>query len=74
MRPEVLESNFYAWRVSGDPKYVANAQVALKSFQNHLPVPNGVGGVGGLFDVNNIQSGHFDDAESFFYAEVMKYL
>ena len=75
LRPETLESNFYAWRVTGNPKYLANAEAALASFQKYLPVPNAPGGVAGIFDVNNVNNtGHFDDAESFFFAEVMKYL
>ncbi|KIJ32152.1 glycoside hydrolase family 47 protein [Sphaerobolus stellatus SS14] len=77
LRPEVLESNFYAWRVSGDTKYLQNAENALRSFQKFLIVPGGDGGVSGLNDVNNAtvtDSTRVDDTESFFFAEVMKYL
>ncbi|KAK0452349.1 glycoside hydrolase family 47 protein [Armillaria borealis] len=47
-RPEVLESNFYAWR----------ATVAFA----------------GINDVNNKNSSKIDDMESFWFAEVLKYL
>ncbi|KAF8512523.1 glycoside hydrolase family 47 protein [Hysterangium stoloniferum] len=77
LRPEVLESNFYAWRVTGDPKYLANAQSAIDSYLKFLVVPGGDGGVSGIFDVNNAtitNDNRVDDTESFFFAEVMKYL
>lgn len=77
LRPEVLESNFYAWRVTGNPKYIANAQSALQSFQNFIVVPGGDGGVSGLNDVTQTSfsnNDRIDDTESFFFAEVMKYL
>jgi len=77
LRPEVLESNFYAWRVTGDQKYYNNAQKALQSFQKFLVVPNGEGGISGIWDVMNTSgsnSNRDDNTESFFFAEVMKYL
>ena len=30
LRPEVLESNFYAWRVTGNEKYLKRAASAIK--------------------------------------------
>lgn len=77
LRPEVLESNFYAWRVTGDQKYLANAQSALDNFNKWLVVPNGSGGIGGIHDVTRTDfqdQDRVDDTESFFFAEVMKYL
>ena len=73
----MLESNFYAWRVTGDPKYISNAQSALQSYLKYLVVPGGEGGVSGINDVDNTEitdSDRVDDTESFFFAEVMKYL
>lgn len=77
LRPEVMESNFYAWRVTGDIKYLQNAQSVIKSFQEFLEVPGGEGGVSGLDNVDNTtitDATREDDQESFFFAEVMKYL
>lgn len=71
LRPEVLESNFYAWRVTGNKKYLSRAQAAIASFKKYLRV-NG-GGYAGLYDVMN-PSQKVDDTESFWYAEVLKYL
>ncbi|KAI9569936.1 glycoside hydrolase family 47 protein [Boletus coccyginus] len=71
MRPEVLESNFYAWRVTGDTKYLDNAASAIKSFQTYLPTTVAYTG---LIDVNNVTSSKYDDMESFWFGEVLKYL
>lgn len=75
MRPEVLESNFYAWRVTGDIKYYNNAVKAVKSFNNYLAVENGTSGYAGLHDVTGDDPSYYiDHTESFWFAEVLKYL
>ncbi|KIJ61540.1 glycoside hydrolase family 47 protein [Hydnomerulius pinastri MD-312] len=71
LRPEVLESNFYAWRVTGDTKYLDNAAHAIESFQKYLPATVAYTGIN---DVNDIESSLIDDMESFWFAEVLKYL
>jgi len=74
LRPEVLESNFYAWRVTGDEKYLHRAADAVESFKEYLKVSKGNKGYAGIMDVNNVNSGRVDDTESFWFAEVLKYL
>jgi len=75
LRPEVLESNFYAWRVTGDTKYLKRAEAAVESFQTYLQVSvNGTKGYAGINDINNVNSTRIDDTASFWYAEVLKYL
>ncbi|KAI0942114.1 hypothetical protein AcW1_009570 [Taiwanofungus camphoratus] len=71
LRPEVLESNFYAWRVTGDPKYVERAASALNSFLTYLPAPAAYAGID---DVDATDSAFIDDMQSFWFAEVLKYL
>lgn len=71
LRPEVLESNFYAWRVTGDTKYLDRAQTAIAHFKQYLRVDGG--GYAGLYDVMD-PSKQVDITESFWYAEVLKYL
>ncbi|KAG2134864.1 glycoside hydrolase family 47 protein [Suillus clintonianus] len=71
LRPEVLESNLYAWRVTGDPKYFNNAVSATRSFQKYLSTTVAYTGI---YDVNNVDSAKIDDMESFWFAEVLKYL
>ena len=70
LRPEVLESNFYAYRVTGDRKYFDRAIRAVESFNKHLRTNSGYAG---LHDVNQ-PSAKIDDTESFWFAEVLKYL
>ncbi|KAG7448703.1 glycoside hydrolase family 47 protein [Guyanagaster necrorhizus] len=70
-RPEVLESNFYAWRATGDTKYLDRAASAINSFQTFLPATVAFAGIN---DVNNRNSTKIDDMESFWLAEVLKYL
>ncbi|KZS96315.1 glycoside hydrolase family 47 protein [Sistotremastrum niveocremeum HHB9708] len=73
LRPEVLESNFYAWRATGDTKYLDRAESAIESVNKFLEVNNAFAGIN---DVNNANGGggFIDDTESFFFAEVLKYL
>lgn len=71
LRPEVLESNFYAWRVTGDTKYLDRAAKAIDSFNKYLP---GNVAFDGIEDVNGVASEKEDDMESFWFAEVLKYL
>ena len=68
-RPEVMESNFMAWRASGDRKYYDRAVATYKAFQAHLTAPVGYVGIN---DVRQTNSGKIDDCESFWYAKVLK--
>jgi len=70
-RPEVLESNFYAWRVTGNQIYLQRARSAAASFIKYLSTPTGFAGI---FDVNNPATLKINETESFWFAEVLKYL
>ncbi|VDB96027.1 unnamed protein product [Peniophora sp. CBMAI 1063] len=70
-RPEVLESQFYAWRATGDTKYLDRAVSAVASFNKFLQTRTGFAGIN---DVNNATTTKIDDMESFWFAEVLKYL
>jgi mannosyl-oligosaccharide alpha-1,2-mannosidase len=70
-RPEVLESNFYAWRVTGNTTYLQRARSAVASFSKYLYTPTGFVG---LRDVDNPASTKINKTESFWFAEVLKYL
>ncbi|KDN45181.1 hypothetical protein RSAG8_05096, partial [Rhizoctonia solani AG-8 WAC10335] len=71
LRPEVLESNFYAWRATGDIKYFNRAVAGLESIKKYCRPGVGVAGIG---DVRSTNSGYIDHTESFFFAEVIKYI
>src|SRR5260221_14631517 len=68
-RPEVMESNFMAWRATGDRKYYDRAVKTYKAFHTHLTAPAGYAGVQ---DVRQTNSEKIDDCGSFWYAEVLK--
>ncbi|EJD51250.1 seven-hairpin glycosidase [Auricularia subglabra TFB-10046 SS5] len=71
LRPEVMESNFYAWRATGDKKYYDAAAQFVKNLAKYTAVN---GAYAGINDVRRTDSGFFDNTESFFFAEVLKYL
>ena len=71
LRPEVLESNFYAWRITGDTKYLDRAAQAIESFNKYLTAPVAFAGIE---DVNDLESKKVEGMESFWFAEVLKYL
>ncbi|KAH6877379.1 glycoside hydrolase [Coprinopsis sp. MPI-PUGE-AT-0042] len=72
LRPEVLESNFYAWRATGDTKYLGRAVHAINAFNTVLRTPSG--GFPGLDNVDKPDGKKLDYTESFWYAETLKYL
>ncbi|KIY74351.1 glycoside hydrolase family 47 protein [Cylindrobasidium torrendii FP15055 ss-10] len=71
LRPEVLESNFYAWRITGDTKYLDRAADAVQSILKYLPASVAYDGIE---DVDDEASAKVNDMESFWFAEVLKYL
>ncbi|CUA76752.1 mannosyl-oligosaccharide alpha-1,2-mannosidase [Rhizoctonia solani] len=72
LRPEVLESNFYAWRATGDIKYQQRAHAALLSIEKYCKVD---GGYVGINDVRlTEQDSYINQTETFLFAEVLKYL
>lgn len=71
LRPEVLESNFYAWRVTGNDTYLSRAASAIDSINKFLKAP---AAFAGIWNVDKVDSGFIDDTESFWYGEVLKYL
>ena len=74
LRPEVLESNFYAWRVTGDTKYLERAKLTINNLEKYSRVKNG--GYAGLIDVDDISATRqmIDDTPSFWFGEMLKYL
>lgn len=72
LRPEVLESNFYAWRATGDIKYQKRAHAALLSIEKYCKVEDGYAGI---MDVRLTQQfSYINQTETFLFAEVLKYL
>lgn len=70
LRPEILETYFYMWRYTHDQKYRDWAWNFVEALETHCKVE---GGYSGLKNVNN-PSIKDDVQQSFFLAEVLKYL
>lgn len=72
LRPEAVESIFYAWRETHDQKWRDYAERIWKSIYKHCRV-----GAGGFTDVRHVSGAHpdkMDKQESWFLAETLKYL
>lgn len=72
LRPEVVESIFYAWRATHDPKWRDYAEKIWKALQKHCEVESG-----GFTDVKYVTRTtpeKMDKQESWFLAETLKYL
>lgn len=71
LRPEVIESFYYAYRATGDTKYQDYAWNAFVAINATCRVGSGFAGVE---DVNAANGGAFINfQESFWFAEVLKY-
>lgn len=68
--PEVLESVFYAWRITGQQMWRDIAWSFFQSMSKYLDTKTGWAQ---LEDCNNISSDQEDDQGSYLYAEVFKY-
>lgn len=72
LRPEVIESVYYAYRATGDQMYQDWAWQAFESIMEYCKTPLGFVG---LVDASNSTSPYrYDMQESYFFAETLKYL
>ncbi|EFA82442.1 glycoside hydrolase family 47 protein [Heterostelium album PN500] len=70
LRPEAIESVFYMWRLTGDPKYQDWGWKMFEALEKHCRTPNGFVGIR---DVNKPEGAKDDIQQSFFLAETIKY-
>ncbi|KAL4806532.1 mannosyl-oligosaccharide alpha-1,2-mannosidase 1B [Aspergillus unguis] len=72
LRPEVIESFYYAWRITGDETYREWVWNAFLSVNKYCRTASGFAG---LSNVNAENGGNqLDNQESFIFAEVLKYI
>jgi len=71
LRPEVLESYYYAYRMTGDTKYQDWAWDAFVAINKTCSLANGFSSVQNVNVVGG--GGYGNNQESFFFAEVLKY-
>jgi hypothetical protein len=71
LRPETVETYFYLWKVTHNPKYRDWGAAVLDACNKHLKVD---AGFAGSTDVRRIPTPHNDMMETFWFAETLKYL
>ncbi|KAF8186288.1 glycoside hydrolase family 47 protein [Pholiota molesta] len=71
LRPETVESIFYMWRITGDPKWRDRAYEIYRAIERHTRTELGYASVN---DVDSLTGGQMDEMPSFFLAETLKYL
>jgi len=71
LRPETVESLFYMWRFTHDPKYREWGWRIFTAFERHCRVSTG--GYAGLKNVNVDTSAKDDTMQTFWLAETLKY-
>ncbi|XP_062996395.1 mannosyl-oligosaccharide 1,2-alpha-mannosidase IC [Elgaria multicarinata webbii] len=71
LRPEVVESYLYMWRLTHDPKYRQWGWEAVQALEKYCRVE---GGYSGIRDVYTTNPSHDNMQQSFFLAETLKYL
>lgn len=71
LRPEVIESYMYMWRLTHDPKYRQWGWEAVEALEKHCRVD---AGFSGIRDVYSTTVSHDNMQQSFFLSETLKYL
>ncbi|XP_064628473.1 mannosyl-oligosaccharide 1,2-alpha-mannosidase IA-like [Lineus longissimus] len=71
LRPEVIETWFYMWRLTKDQKYRDWGWEAVQGMEKHCRTE---GGYSGIRDVYQVTPPKDDVQQSFFLAETLKYL
>ncbi|KAK7523716.1 glycoside hydrolase [Phyllosticta citriasiana] len=79
LRPEYVESLFYAWRITGQQRYRDWAWDAFVAYEKHCKTDFGYASIADVNDGFDTGAGkpkprHLDEAESFWTAETLKYL
>ncbi|KAN0065905.1 hypothetical protein ACQY0O_001038 [Thecaphora frezii] len=71
LRPETIESLFYAWRTTGDTRWQELAWQAYLAIERHCKAP---AAYAALRNVDATEPTQSDSSQSFLYAETFKYL
>ncbi|KAK7466256.1 mannosyl-oligosaccharide alpha-1,2-mannosidase [Stygiomarasmius scandens] len=72
LRPEIVESLFLAWRMTGDIKYRDYAWNIFQAVEKHCRLADG--GYATVINVDSVPVVHEDKQETFFLSETLKYL
>ncbi|XP_060113533.1 mannosyl-oligosaccharide 1,2-alpha-mannosidase IC [Heteronotia binoei] len=71
LRPEVVESYLYMWRLTHDPKYRQWGWEVVEALEKYCRVDAGFSGIRDVYTTN---PSHDNMQQSFFLAETLKYL
>ncbi|XP_015267115.1 PREDICTED: mannosyl-oligosaccharide 1,2-alpha-mannosidase IC [Gekko japonicus] len=71
LRPEVVESYLYMWRLTHDPKYRQWGWEVVEALEKYCRVEAGFSGIRDVYTTN---PSHDNMQQSFFLAETLKYL
>lgn len=71
LRPEVIETYFYLWRFTKDPKWRAYGWEAAQAIDKHCRTDAGYSGLKDVYQVPPVKD---DLQQSFVFAETFKYL
>ncbi|KAE8138133.1 putative mannosyl-oligosaccharide alpha-1,2-mannosidase 1B [Aspergillus pseudotamarii] len=72
LRPEVIESFYYAWRITGQEIYREWVWNAFVNINKYCRTSSGFAGLTNVNAANG--GGRYDNQESFLFAEVLKYV
>ncbi|KAJ6535558.1 glycoside hydrolase [Mycena capillaripes] len=72
LRPEISESVFLAYRLTGDARYRAYAWDIFSAIERHCRLPGG--GYATVLNVDRLPVTYLDKQETFFLSETLKYL
>ncbi|KAJ7128826.1 glycoside hydrolase [Mycena crocata] len=72
LRPEISESVFLAWRLTGDARYRGYAWEIFSAIERHCRLPEG--GYATVMHVDRVPVTYEDKQETFFLSETLKYL
>jgi mannosyl-oligosaccharide alpha-1,2-mannosidase len=72
LRPETVETFFYLWKATKDPRYRDWGFEIVEAINKHLKIQGA--GYAGAADVNHVPVRHNDNMETFWFAETLKYL
>ncbi|KAI9321839.1 glycoside hydrolase [Dichotomocladium elegans] len=72
LRPETIESLFYFYRITGDPKYQDMAWKIFQSIEKYCKTSSGYTRIANVFNTDAVEPLNFQ--ESYFFAETLKYL
>ncbi|HET7175990.1 MAG TPA: glycoside hydrolase family 47 protein [Gammaproteobacteria bacterium] len=68
LRPEIVESTYYLWHLTGDPVYRAHARKMFDEFVEYCRAPHGYAALKSV-----VTKQQRDDMESYVFAETFKY-